>query len=69
MRIFAVVCSQKGHLKVTKMSENWLINQRIMKKEGTDKVSELANKEVKSTSRGENALPNSPLRMAMYTVH
>lgn len=27
-----------------------------MKKEGTDKVTELANKEVKSTSRGEKCL-------------
>ncbi len=37
-----------------------------MKKEGIDKVTEMVNKEVKTISRGENALLNSQLLMAMY---
>lgn len=39
-----------------------------MKKEGMDKVTEMVNKEVKSTSRGEKALLNLQLLMAMYMV-
>ena len=56
MRTFAVVFSQKGHLKVTKMSGISPINKCIMEIEKTNKVTEMVKKDGKSNARGEKCL-------------
>ena len=40
-----------------------------MKKEGIDKVTEMVNKKVKSTSRGEKCLAKFTASNAMYMAH